>query len=242
MQDRHAARRGSRDTGCAAPALSRRRFMQTIGGSSGALLLSVSWPAAGAILKGIGRPTLSAGEVALTAWVRIAPDNEVTLMVSQAEIGQGISTTLPALLADELGADWSTVRLLTAPFAPAFRNPRINFMFTGNSESIQSFHDLMRRTGAAAREMLVAAAARRWNAPPSACTTRNSQIVHTPSGRTLPFGAVAEDAARLEVPQTPALRAPQELTLMGRALERIDVPEKIDGSAVFGIDVEIAGM
>src|SRR4030095_16983137 len=168
--------------------------------------------------------------------------NEITLMVSQAEIGQGISTTLPALLADELGADWSTVRLVTAPFAPAFRNPRLNFMFTGNSESIQAFHDLMRRTGAAAREMLVTAPARRWKVPSAICTTRSSQIVHLPTGRMLTFGAVAAEAARLKVPQNPTLRAPQQLTLAGRSLERIDVPSKVDGTAIFGIDVELPGM
>ena len=134
------------------------------------------------------------------------------------------------------------MRLLTAPFAPDFRNPRVNFMFTGNSESIQSFHDLMRRTGAAAREMLMTVAARRWKVPRSTCTTRNSQIVHLPSGRTLPFGAVAADAARLKVPQQPALRPSHELTLIGRAIERVDVPAKVDGSAVFGIDVELPGM
>jgi isoquinoline 1-oxidoreductase beta subunit len=216
--------------------------MQTLAGGSGALLLSASWPSPAAILKGIGALALDASDVALTAWVRISAENEVTLMISQAEIGQGISTTLPALLADELGADWSTVRLLTAPFAPDFRNPRINFMFTGNSESIQSFHDLMRRTGAAAREMLVSAAARRWKTAPSACTTRNSQIIHLPTGRTLPFGAVAAEASRLKVPQKPALRAQQELTLTGRPLERIDAPSKVDGTAVFGIDVELPGM
>jgi isoquinoline 1-oxidoreductase subunit beta len=226
----------------ASHAFSRRRFMQTLTGSSGALVLSVSWPSTGAILKGIGASALDTGEVAVTAWVRISAENEVTLMISQAEIGQGISTTLPALLADELGADWSAVRLLTAPFAPDFRNPRVNFMFTGNSESIQSFHDLMRRTGAAAREMLVTAAARRWKAPPSACTTRNSQIVHLPTGRTLPFGAVAAEASRLKTPQKPTLRPQQELTLTGRPLERIDVPSKVDGTAVFGIDVELPGM
>ena len=227
---------------CVDAALSRRRFLQTLTSGSGALLLCVSWPAASAILKGIGRRALAHGEVAVTAWVRITPDNEVTLVLSQGEIGQGISTTLPALLADELGADWSTVRLITAPFAPDFRNPRINFMFTGNSESIQSFHDLMRRTGAAAREMLVAAAARRWKVSPSTCTTRNSQVVHASSSRTLNFGAVAADAARLKVPQQPALRPQKELTLTGRALERVDVPAKVDGSAVFGIDVELPGM
>jgi isoquinoline 1-oxidoreductase beta subunit len=216
--------------------------IQSLAAGSGALLLRVSWPANAAILKGIGSAQPDAGEAAITAWIRVSAANEITLMVSQAEIGQGISTTLPALLADELGADWSALRLVTAPFAPAFRNPRLNFMFTGNSESIQAFHDLMRRTGAAAREMLVTAAARRWKVPIATCTTRGSQVVHLPTGRTLTFGAVAAEAARLKVPQNPTLRAPQQLTLAGRSLERIDVPSKVDGTAIFGIDVELPGM
>jgi isoquinoline 1-oxidoreductase subunit beta len=231
------------DADASAPRLiSRRHIVQGLAGSSGALLLSVSWPASAAILKGIGAAQPDTGETAITAWIRVSAANEITLMVSQAEIGQGISTTLPALLADELGADWSTVRLITAPFAPAFRNPRLNFMFTGNSESIQAFHDLMRRTGAAAREMLVTVAARRWKVPIASCTTRSSQIVHLPTGRVLTFGAVAAEAARLKVPQNPTLRPQQQLTLAGRSLERIDVPSKVDGTAVFGIDVELPGM
>ena len=223
--------------------LSRRTLIQAFGYVSGALTLSTSWPGAAAVLKE-NDATLTASDqaTALTAWVRITPANEVTLMLSQAEIGQGIATTLPAILADELGADWSTVKLLTTPFAPEFRNPRINFMFTGNSESIQSFHDLMRRTGAAAREMLVTAAARRWQVAASECTVENSVISHPKSARQLTFGAVAKQAARLKVPQQPRLKADSELRLVGRSLERIDIPAKVDGSAIFGIDFSLPEM
>ncbi|HEV8329860.1 MAG TPA: molybdopterin cofactor-binding domain-containing protein [Steroidobacteraceae bacterium] len=221
--------------------LSRRTFMQTFGYVSGALTLAASWPGAAAVLKE-SDAALTDQATALTAWVRITPANEVTLLLSQAEIGQGIATTLPAILADELGADWSTINLLAAPFAPDYRNPRINFMFTGNSESIQSFHDLMRRVGAAAREMLVTAAARRWQVPASECTTENSVIVHRKSGRQLTFGAVARQAAQLQVPRQPKLKANSELRLAGRSLDRIDVPAKVDGSAVFGIDFALPGM
>jgi isoquinoline 1-oxidoreductase beta subunit len=224
------------------PITSRRSLLQALGLGSGALMLTTAWPSAGAVLKGTGTPAGALDATALTAWVRITADNEVTLILSQAEIGQGISTTLPAILADELGADWSALRVVTAPFAPAYRNPRVNFMFTGNSESIQAFYDLMRKTGAAAREMLITAAARRWRVDPTQCTTANGFIVHRSSNRRMSFGAVAQQASRLEVPQQPKLRPEHELTLVGRSVPRIDAPEKVDGSAIFGIDFEQPGM
>lgn len=169
-------------------------------------------------------------------WVRITRDDVVTIVVSQAEMGQGISTTLPAILADELGADWERVRLERAPVAPAYRNPRIGFQFTGNSESIQSFAALMRVAGANARAMLVGAAAARWGVPSGECTTEQGMVVHPPSGRRLSFGALAEAAAAI-VPERPvALRADATLRLAGRALPRVDGPPKADGRAIFGID------
>ena len=174
--------------------------------------------------------------------MHITPDNQVTIIVSQAELGQGISTTLPAILADELGADWATVRLETAPFAPAFRNPKLNWMFTGNSESVQSFHDLMRHIGAAARTMLIQAAAARWNANAAECVADGGAIRHLPSGRRLTFGAVAQEAAGLPVPQNPTLKSRSHLKLVGRSIPRVDVPSKVDGTAIFGIDVEVPGM
>jgi len=183
----------------------------------------------------------------LTAWVRITPDDHVTLFLSQAEIGQGISTTLPAILADELGADWSRIAVENAPVAQKdispYQNPRIHFMFTGNSESTASFSGLMRQTGAAAREMLIAAAVKRWrNVKAADCTTASGKVIHRPSGRSFTFGTLAADAATLPVPDKPALRPAAELKLVGRSLPRRDIPAKTDGSAVFGIDFKVPGM
>ncbi|RTL67136.1 MAG: xanthine dehydrogenase family protein molybdopterin-binding subunit [Hyphomicrobiales bacterium] len=184
----------------------------------------------------------AAAPAEIGAWVRISADDTVTLLLSQVEIGQGISTTLPAILADELGADWARVHVENSPVAAPYRNPRINWMFTGNSESIQSFAPHLRKAGAAAREMLIAVAAKRWNVSPDTCGAENGQIVHGPSGRQLKFGDVAVDAARLPVPADPRIKGDTDLRLVGRALPRRDIPAKVDGSAVFGIDVKVPGM
>lgn len=176
------------------------------------------------------------------AWVRIAPDDTVTLLLSQVEIGQGISTTLPVILADELGADWSRVKVENSPVAAPYRNPRINWMFTGNSESVQSYAPHLRKAGAAAREMLIAAAASRWGVAPETCRTESGTILHGATGRYLKFGDVAVAAAQLPVPDSPRLKPDRELKLVGRAVPRRDVPAKVDGSAVFGIDVKVLGM
>jgi len=222
--------------------LTRRTFLRSTALVGGGLLLGYAPSAEDATLVGAAGVDPARGEVPLTAWVRVTPDNLVTLVVSQAEIGQGISTTLPAILADELGADWATVRLETAPFAPAYRNPTKNWMFTGNSESIQAFSDLMRQMGAAAREMLVNAAAARWGVPSDSCRAEKSQVIHVSSGRHSTFGEVAAEASRLPVPSNPRLKSPEELTLVGKPLPRIDIPAKVDGSATFGIDMRLPGM
>lgn len=188
-----------------------------------------------------GKPPSRAIE--LTAWIRIEPSSRtVALVVSQAELGQGISTTLPAVLADELGADWASVTLQTAPWDPAYRNPKYEWMFTGNSESVQAFYSHMRTVGAAAREMLVAAAAQRWGVSASECRTEMSQVIHVPSGSRLHFGELASAASQLPVPRTPVLRPDGDLRLVGRSLPRVDVPSKVTGQAVFGIDVVVPGM
>jgi isoquinoline 1-oxidoreductase subunit beta len=207
----------------------------------------------GALILGLQAPLFAgraAGQTAaamLTAWVRVSTDNRVTLILSQTEIGQGISTTLPAILADELGADWSRVEVEHAPIAQKdispYQNPRIHFMFTGNSESIATFSPLMRKAGAAAREMLIAAAVKRWRGAAAAdCTTEAGEVVHRPTRRSLSFGALAADAAKLPVPENPTLRPDAELRLVGRPLPRRDIPEKTDGSAVFGLDFRVPGM
>jgi len=200
-------------------------------------LITSATIAGGLCLHGTFESARANGPVSLNAWVKIASDNTVTLVVSQAEMGQGIQTTLPAVIADELGADWSRVRLENAPADPAYRNPRINWQFTGNSESTTAFFDMMRQMGARARAMLIAAASDRWKVDPKSCHTERSRVVHAASGRALTFGELASDAAERPAPKAPSLKSPSQWTLIGRGLPRVESRSKVDGSGIFGIDV-----
>jgi isoquinoline 1-oxidoreductase subunit beta len=181
-------------------------------------------------------------DAALNAWLRIGADDTVTIVVSQAEMGQGIMSTLPAVLAEELGADWNRVKLETSPVARAYRNPRLQWQFTGNSESTMSFFDLMRQMGASAREMLISAAADRWKVNASTCSTDASFVLHAATHRKLSFGVLAQAAAQKQPPQNPPLKPREQWKLLGKPLPRIDNPGKIDGSAVFGLDYKLSGM
>jgi isoquinoline 1-oxidoreductase beta subunit len=178
----------------------------------------------------------------MNAWLRISRADQVTIVVSQAEMGQGISTTLPAVLAEELGADWSRVVLENAPVGPAYQNPRLKWQFTGNSESTSSFFELMRTMGASAREMLIAAAATRLGVKPASCHAEHGEVRHAASGRALRFGELAAAAARLRPPARPALKPRSAWRLLGTSLPRVDNPAKIDGTAVFGLDFTVPGM
>src|SRR5215472_417157 len=173
--------------------LDRRKFLVTASLTGGALLLKGTFHPAEAFAS-------TASDVAkaipLNAWVRIGTDDAVTIVVSQAEMGQGIRTTLPAIIAEELGADWSRVRLEDSPTDPAYRNPRIDWQFTGNSESTPSFFELMRRMGASAREMLIAAAAQKWRVDPATCRTEAAKVLHKNSRRSAKFGELVEAAAK----------------------------------------------
>jgi isoquinoline 1-oxidoreductase subunit beta len=211
--------------------LTRREIL-----GGGALVLSA------AIMPGDGYPAGTANETAsLTAWLRVGRDGPVaTVIASQSEMGQGITTTLAAAIADELYLPLEKVAITFAPFAPAYRDPVYNWMFTGNSQGTSSFYPLMRQMGAAAREMLVSAAAARWGISVDGVSLRNGKIVHPDGRRTLSYGAVAADAAKLPVTTSPKLRA--DPPSAGRALRRWDIPAKVDGSAEFGIDVKLPGM
>jgi isoquinoline 1-oxidoreductase subunit beta len=215
--------------------LDRRAFLAS---SAASLVIGFRMPA----MAQEPREAKRASAWELGTWVRIASDDTVTLFLSQSEIGQGISTTLPAILADELGADWNSVVVENAPVAAPYRNPRIKWMFTGNSESIQTYAGPMRQAGAAAREMLTEAAARRWSVDPSTCRANNGAIVHVPSGRRLRFGELVQVAATLALPSAPTLKPATEFNLIGREVPRRDLPSKVDGSAVFGLDFRVPGM
>ena len=219
--------------------VSRRFFLTTAVAAGGGLLIG---PWLDSELPCATAATPGAPEVPLNAWIRISPDDVVTLISSQSEMGQGVMTTLPAVLAEELGADWSQVKIEFSPTAPAYCNPRINWQFTGNSESTTSFFELLRTMGASAREMLIIAGANRLGVPANECSTDKGKVIHRLTGRSLKFGDVAEDAAKVAPPANPKPKPESEWKLLGKSLARVDLPAKLDGSAVFGLDFSVPGM
>lgn len=190
-------------------------------------------------------PTAAAsppGREQLAAFLEIATDGAVTITTPDLEFGQGVFTSLPMILADELGADWERVVVRQSWADERFINPMKGIQATGRSMSVRGQYDLLRRLGATARVLLCTAAATGWRVDVADCTTRAGEVVHRPSGRRRGFGALARAAARLPVPASVALRPDAELTLLGRDQRRKDVPAKVLGRAEFGVDVRLPGM
>ncbi len=173
------------------------------------------------------------------AWLRVGTDGRVTLTIDKCEMGQGSQTGLAMILAEELEADWSQVRLGPMPENPAAWSRR---MSTGGSTAIHTSWDLLRKAGATAREMLVSAAADTWRVDRSACRAESGTVLHPATGRRLAYGKLAARAARLPVPENVPLKDPKDFRLIGSRVPRLDTPAKSDGSAVFGIDVKVPGM
>src|SRR5262249_7983940 len=172
--------------------ITRRTFLEGAGKTGAALIVGCFLDGTIGVLNAAAAAT--GQDQMLNAWVRVSSDDKVTIVVSQAEMGQGIMSTLPLVLAEELGADWDRVQLEMSPTADAYRNPRINWQFTGNSESTTSFFELMRQVGASAREMLISAAADRWRVAPASCFADDGKVIHRPTGRKLKFGELAATA------------------------------------------------
>jgi isoquinoline 1-oxidoreductase subunit beta len=223
--------------------ISRRVFLSASIAASGGLLVGYSLsPSSELAASSHAAKNQSQDDIPLNAWIRISPNDEVTLISSQSEMGQGIMTTLPAVLAEELCADWNRIKVEFSSVAPAYRNPRINWQFTGNSESTTGFFELMRTMGASAREMLIAAAAKRWGVNPEECYADNGRVIHRSSNRAFKFGEIAEDAARITPPQSPKLKPQSEWKLLGRSLNRVELASKLNGTAIFGLDITVPGM
>ncbi len=216
-------------------ALSRRSFIAGVSAVGGGLALAIALPFEPA------RAAEEAPEV--TAWLVIRPDNSIVIRVARAEMGQGAHTGLAMLVAEELECDWSKVRTeLVHPEENVRRDRVWGDMMTGASRSIASSQLFLRQAGATAREMLVAAAADRWKVPASECVARMSVITHRPSGRTLTFGAIAEDAAKLTPPADVALKNPRTWKIIGKPRRRLDVFDKVTAQPVYAIDVRLPGM
>ena len=173
------------------------------------------------------------------AWLQVGTDDVVTLTVDKSEMGEGNHTALAMLIAEELDADWTKVKLGPVPENPAAWSRR---MSTGGSTSVRTSWDILRKAGATARAMLVTAAAQTWGAEPSACSTANGVVSHTGTSHRLTYGALAQKAATLPVPENAPLKDPKDFRLLGKATHRLDTPSKVNGTAQFGIDVRMPGM
>ena len=209
--------------------ISRREFIETGAG----LVIAFHLPSR-SLPTALDDPTFSPN-----AWIRIATDGAVTLTVDKSEMGQGTQTGLAMILAEELEADWSTVRLGPVPENPAGWSRR---MSTGGSTAIRTSWEPLRKAGAAAREMLIDAAATTWKVDRASCRAERGAVVHATSKRRLTYGKLVAKAAQLPVPKDPPLKDPKDFRLLGTRVPRLDTPAKVDGSAVFGIDVKAPGM
>jgi isoquinoline 1-oxidoreductase beta subunit len=177
-----------------------------------------------------------------SAWLRIAPDNTITVMVNKSEMGQGVCTSLPMIVAEELEADWETVRFESAPAREAFKDPVWGIQSTGGSTSVRHMFSALRKAGAAAREMLIQAAATVWQVPEEQCFASSGAVKHRKSNKSLTYGELCAEASSLSVPDDPPLKQPNRFSVIGTSKARLDIPDKVHGTALFGTDVLVPDM
>jgi isoquinoline 1-oxidoreductase subunit beta len=217
----------------------RRGFLQASAVLGGGLLLSFGLPPA------LGRAAAAAepGTFAPNAFIRIGRDGQVTLIMPQVEMGQGTYTSMAMLIAEELEVDLSDVRVEHAPpDDQLYGNPLIGLQFTGGSTSVRAFFAPLRQAGATARSMLVSAAAKTWQVDASTCRAEKGAVIHDATARALDYRELVGKAAMLPVPESVALKDSKDWRLIGTPAKRLDTADKVNGRAVFGIDVQIPGM
>ncbi len=218
---------------------SRRDFLKVSAAAGGGLMLEFSLPLA--VAQGSVQGTAQLPEV--TAWIVIHPDDRIVIRVARSEMGQGSSTGLAMLVAEELECDWSKVSYQFASPNEHIRRNRVwGSMATGGSIGIRGSHDYLRKAGASAREMLVAAAAQQWQVPAAECAAERSVVTHAPSGRKLSYGQVARAASALAPPKDVKLKEPRDWKLIGKPVKRLDIPASVTGAQIYAVDVRLPGM
>ncbi|MGA8996260.1 MAG: molybdopterin cofactor-binding domain-containing protein, partial [Pseudolabrys sp.] len=218
--------------------LSRRGFLRVGVAAGGGLMLSLSLPFA----TGQAEPR-GTDKFVPNAFIRIGSDGQIVLTMPYVEMGQATYTSIPMLIAEELEVDLKQVRLEHAPpNEKLYANPLIGGQETGNSNAIRGAWQPLRQAGAVARTMLVSAAAKRWNVDPASCHAQSGEVLHAPTRRSLKYSELAADAARMPVPKSVTLKQPQDFKLIGTSAKRLDTPAKVNGTAVYGIDVRPPGV
>lgn len=221
--------------------VSRRTFLKISAAAGGGLLLGFIMPEK--IWRTATAEAKAEAKFSPNAFIRIGRTGLVTFVMPYVEMGQGTYTSIPMLIAEELEVDLKQVTLEAAP--PDIRhyaNPLLQMQVTGGSTSVKAAWDPLRRAGAAARMVLVAAAAQKWKVDPASCRAHKGKVTHTASGRTLAYGALVDTAATLPMPDKIVLKDPKDFTLIGTPAKRLDAPNKVNGKAIFGIDVKLPGM
>lgn len=216
---------------------SRRHFLKTSAAVGGGLAIEFALP-----MQARGQAQGTAAQE-VTAWILIHPDERVVVRVARSEMGQGSFTGLPMLVAEELQCDWKQVSAEYASTTEQMKRNRVwGSMSTGGSSSIRTSHEILRKAGATARQMLITAAAQNWGVPAIECVALNGVITHAASKRSTTFGRVADRAATLEAPKDVKLKDPKDWQLIGTSQKRFDIPDKVTGKQVYGIDVTLPNM
>lgn len=227
---------GSASSGQASSALNRRKFIQLTGVAGAGLVVGFTLPPT---RDAIANVILSADPFSPNGWIRLGTDGVVTLMVDEMEMGQGVITAVPMILAEELEIPWSAVKVVYGPEDPSVWERSIS---TGGSTSVRTSWEPLRKAGAQAREMLVAAGAQAMHVPVSECHADQGEVVHGASGRRMSYGELAESASNFPVPDEPTLKNPDDFKIVGTSIKRQDTPAKTDGSQMYGMDVQLDGM
>jgi isoquinoline 1-oxidoreductase subunit beta len=224
------------------PAPSRRTLIKS--GLAGGLVLAFHLPLGAApVNEPEQSPDNTTGQFAPNAFIRIDHTGKTTLVMPQVEMGQGVYTAVAMILCDELDGDYAQIALEHAPpDDKLYANPIFGIQVTGNSNSIRAFWTPLRTAGAAARTMLIQAAAAQWQVDPASCAASNGKVMHAASGRVLAYGDLVDSASALPAPNNPLLKDPKDFTLIGKPLKRYDTPNKTDGKVIYGIDTILPGM
>jgi isoquinoline 1-oxidoreductase beta subunit len=224
--------------------LTRRHFLRVSASAAGGLAIGFAFAGVAEAGPVSSQPWEAAGQgEEVNAWLVIEPDDSVIIRVAKSEMGEGVFTALPMIVAEELGCDWSKVK---AEYASANRNLADNKVYqrmgTGGSSAVRRSREFLQQAGASARARLIRAAATQWQVDAAACTVKDGKVIHAGSNRSLGFGALAADAAKIELDAEPGIKTPEQYTLIGKPLARLDTAPKLDGSAKFGIDIRLPDM
>ena len=215
--------------------LNRRSFLQVSAAAGGGLLVGTYLPSFTTVL--------AAESFEPNVWIKVNADDTVRIMLTMLEMGQGVMTSMPMLVAEELDFDWTRIKTEWAGADPRYGNPNFGGQqLTAGSNSVRGMWKVLREAGATARMMLVTAAAQTWGVAENTCSTDKGEVIHQASGRRLKYGALVDKAAALPVPTAVTLKDPKNFKVLGNSLARLDVPAKVNGSAVFGIDVKLPGL